>query len=413
MGDVMLYGVLRMPFDMAMSGYLSQRQFYDRVQEAARRLEAAEARLAEIDATPLSSSTAPGELLDMLGRVHPYAMPLEDFKRAEERLERAVDLQQPLPVPDQAAIVWRGDLMSLMAELQHKRSVFDDWKKMRAQQAAAPTWGAVHTVGDMVRNLLTLDQAAPIFTAFHVTIHGERRCRTREVIISKERVVDGKWIDSARKDVPYTHIVWAKPDERVQQATAPGTLPGWKLVPVEPTVDMVTHGFESEPDEFFSPGEDWDAYAEMTGCQKAAHRARLCYAAMLAAAPAASGNTPEIPDGSTSATGIPEAQQTVAARDVLAERQRQVTIEDWTPEHDDAHPCGEIAAFAALYAMPSAARDWPATETGYGDTFGAALCPEDWQPKFGDRRRELVKAGALVLAEIDRMDRAAASKRGA
>jgi len=59
MGDVMLYGVLRMPFDMAMSGYLSQRQFYDRVQEAARRLEAAEARLAEIDAAAPSPSTAP------------------------------------------------------------------------------------------------------------------------------------------------------------------------------------------------------------------------------------------------------------------------------------------------------------------------------------------------------------------
>jgi hypothetical protein len=60
---------------------------------------------------------------------------------------------------------------------------------------------------------------------------------------------------------------------------------GWKLVPVEPTLDMVTKGFESAPDEFFSPGEDWDTYAAMTGCQKAAHRARLCYAAMLAAAP--------------------------------------------------------------------------------------------------------------------------------
>jgi hypothetical protein len=86
-----------------------------------------------------------------------------------------------------------------------------------AQQAAAPVWGAVHTVGDMVRNLLTLDQAAPIFTALHVTIDGERRCRTLEVTISRERVVDGKWIDSARKDVPYTHIVWAEPDERAQQ----------------------------------------------------------------------------------------------------------------------------------------------------------------------------------------------------
>lgn len=60
---------------------------------------------------------------------------------------------------------------------------------------------------------------------------------------------------------------------------------GWKLVPVEPTLDMVTHGFESAPDEFFSPVEDWDTYAAMTGCQKSAHRAKLCYAAMLAAAP--------------------------------------------------------------------------------------------------------------------------------
>ena len=62
---------------------------------------------------------------------------------------------------------------------------------------------------------------------------------------------------------------------------------GWRLVPVEPTLDMVTSGFESVPDEFFSPGEDWDTYAAMTGCQKAAHRARLCYAAMLAASPEA------------------------------------------------------------------------------------------------------------------------------
>lgn len=95
-----------------------------------------------------------------------------------------------------------------------------------------------------------------------------------------------------------------------------------------------------------------------------------------------------------------------AVSDVLAERKRQVDPEGWTPEHDDAHPSGEIAAFAALYAMPPAARDWPALETGYGETFGAAMCPDDWTPKFGDRRRELVKAGALILAEIERMDRA-------
>lgn len=111
-------------------------------------------------------------------------------------------------------------------------------------------------------------------------------------------------------------------------------------------------------------------------------------------------------DQSSAATLIPTQELTDASRDVLAERARQVSAEDWTPEHDDGHPNDEIAAFAAVYAMPPAARDWPASETGYGDTFGAALCPADWAPKFGDRRRELVKAGALIVAEIERLDRA-------
>ncbi|MCE3262592.1 MAG: hypothetical protein K0R43_1671 [Pseudoduganella sp.] len=106
------------------------------------------------------------------------------------------------------------------------------------------------------------------------------------------------------------------------------------------------------------------------------------------------------------AAQVAPVAMSLAAAAVLAERRRQVEQEDWSHEHDDAHPCGEIAAFAAVYAMPPAARDWPAEETGYGATFGEALCPEDWTPKFGDRRRELVKAGALILAEIERLDRA-------
>lgn len=60
----------------------------------------------------------------------------------------------------------------------------------------------------------------------------------------------------------------------------------WKLVPVEPTETMVIHGFESAPDECFSDEEVWEQYQEMSGCQQAAFRAKLCWAAMLAAAPA-------------------------------------------------------------------------------------------------------------------------------
>lgn len=60
---------------------------------------------------------------------------------------------------------------------------------------------------------------------------------------------------------------------------------GWVAVPVEPTEHMIVEGFESEPDEFFSDAELWEAYDAMSGCQQAAHRAKLCWAAMIAAAP--------------------------------------------------------------------------------------------------------------------------------
>lgn len=102
-----------------------------------------------------------------------------------------------------------------------------------------------------------------------------------------------------------------------------------------------------------------------------------------------------------------------AALDVLAERQRQINAEGWTPEHDDEHASDEIAAFAALYAMPEACRDWDARSTGYGNTLAEAITPEGWQPKLGDRRRELIKAGALIIAEIERLDRAAQRHGGA
>lgn len=90
--------------------------------------------------------------------------------------------------------------------------------------------------------------------------------------------------------------------------------------------------------------------------------------------------------------------QTNAARDVLAERRRQIEAEGWTPEHDDEHGAGEMAAAAACYALNAAgcgcevARNWPWDGSW-------------WKPTTS--RRDLVKAGALILAEIERLDRAA------
>ncbi|MFV5926009.1 hypothetical protein ACLIKC_02810 [Klebsiella aerogenes] len=65
---------------------------------------------------------------------------------------------------------------------------------------------------------------------------------------------------------------------------------GYVMVPKEPTEKMVIKGFESEPDEFLSAPEVWEEYQNMSGCQQAAHRARLCWAAMLAAIPPAPKN---------------------------------------------------------------------------------------------------------------------------
>lgn len=76
--------------------------------------------------------------------------------------------------------------------------------------------------------------------------------------------------------------------ERYQQAcvgNSPVIPDGWVMVPKEPTEHMIVEGFESEPDEFFSDEEVWEAYDAMSGCQQAAHRAKLCWAAMIKAAP--------------------------------------------------------------------------------------------------------------------------------
>ncbi|HFP8699659.1 TPA: hypothetical protein ACHOYU_004186 [Raoultella planticola] len=70
-----------------------------------------------------------------------------------------------------------------------------------------------------------------------------------------------------------------------QSGNSPVIPDGYVMVPKEPTENMVIDGFESAPDRFFSDPDVWDAYEAMSGCQQAAHRARLCWAAMIAAAP--------------------------------------------------------------------------------------------------------------------------------
>lgn len=100
---------------------------------------------------------------------------------------------------------------------------------------------------------------------------------------------------------------------------------------------------------------------------------------------------------------------TMASLDVLAERQRQIEAEGWTPEHDDDHDAGEMALAAACYAIP---HGWRGISAGGNETIFTRLWQWSsawWKPK--DRRRDLVRAGALILAEIERLDREASDQR--
>ncbi|ASC68626.1 hypothetical protein B9P52_32045 [Achromobacter denitrificans] len=90
---------------------------------------------------------------------------------------------------------------------------------------------------------------------------------------------------------------------------------------------------------------------------------------------------------------------TAAARDVLAERERQISVEGWSTHHDDAYTGDQLALAASCYALPPGEFEIPGPPQQWP-------WPSAWW-KPGDRRRELVKAGALILAEIERLDRAA------
>jgi hypothetical protein len=89
-------------------------------------------------------------------------------------------------------------------------------------------------------------------------------------------------------------------------------------------------------------------------------------------------------------------------RAVVLERLKQISRRH-DPIHDDAHVDGELATAAACYALPEHLRapdpiapgDWP-------------WDAESWHPTPEDRKREIVKAVALLEAEYLRLERAEA-----
>ncbi|MFZ5674266.1 MAG: hypothetical protein ACOZAM_14995 [Pseudomonadota bacterium] len=92
--------------------------------------------------------------------------------------------------------------------------------------------------------------------------------------------------------------------------------------------------------------------------------------------------------------------------EIAAERRRQIEGEGWTTEHDDAHEGGELARAAACYAAGSTLPMMPFRPGKR--VRGYSIWPWDlewWKPK--SKRQDLIRAAALLVAEIERLDRAA------
>lgn len=105
---------------------------------------------------------------------------------------------------------------------------------------------------------------------------------------------------------------------------------------------------------------------------------------------------------------------------IAQERARQVSVSGWTPEHDDGHDGGELAMAAVCYASP----DLIYVEERHANSVGF-IDPWPWDENEDKRQRGgnvitanhrvskrarislLVKAGALIAAEIDRLQRIA------
>lgn len=87
---------------------------------------------------------------------------------------------------------------------------------------------------------------------------------------------------------------------------------------------------------------------------------------------------------------------------IAEERKRQVVQENWSSDHDDRHKKFQLAKAASCYAMHVADAE--------EQDLGVKSIPCDWWPwgkkwwkPSEDPVRNLVKAGALIAAEIDRL----------
>ena len=95
---------------------------------------------------------------------------------------------------------------------------------------------------------------------------------------------------------------------------------------------------------------------------------------------------------------------------ISAERQRQIEEEGWSANHDDLHDRFQLSNAAIAYLNPSNSdhvrKFWPWDWKWWKPVRASMDVPYEVA-----QIRNLVKAGALIAAEIDRLERSTASNK--
>lgn len=101
-----------------------------------------------------------------------------------------------------------------------------------------------------------------------------------------------------------------------------------------------------------------------------------------------------------------------ACLDVINERNRQVNTEHYSPEEDDDYTQNELLRASVSYSNHALARGWIHGSQTQPNAYQAEDAPDEWpfdldfwKPK--SPRQDLVRAAALIIAEIERIDRKA------
>ncbi|WPO68738.1 hypothetical protein SDC64_07410 [Acinetobacter haemolyticus] len=97
-----------------------------------------------------------------------------------------------------------------------------------------------------------------------------------------------------------------------------------------------------------------------------------------------------------------------AINDVLAERERQINVKGYSTDHDDAYEQNELVRAASGYVDQVVGRAWifESHPNLYRSEVASEFWPWDpiyWKPK--SPREDLVRAAAILIAEIERLDR--------